>query len=214
MGNPWSHLTMQRRFLSTCRELGLPEDASLRAWRDLELRYSEAHRHYHTLSHIAQMLSVMDAARRGSVMLELAIWYHDVIYDPHSSANEDRSAEYFVARLGYLLAQPLRDTVARLILATDHRRVRTGLADESLIIDLDLSIFGASDSEYDRYAAGIRKEYSFVSEDRYREGRSAILTRFLQHPIFTTPPFTSLEAPARSNLLRELGLLRPPDAPA
>ena len=59
--------------------------------------YSEKHRHYHTTRHIDHCLSELDSASslaRDPAEVEIALWFHDAIYDPHSSKNEERSADW------------------------------------------------------------------------------------------------------------------------
>ena len=54
--------------------------------------YTEPGRFYHTLKHTEAMLDALD--RRGVLTypLALAVWGHDLIYDPARGDNEARSA--------------------------------------------------------------------------------------------------------------------------
>jgi len=66
-------------------------------WYDrlLEL-YSEPHRHYHNAQHITDCLKEFDSVRDAAqepLAVELAIWFHDAIYNPRAGDNEERSAE-------------------------------------------------------------------------------------------------------------------------
>src|SRR5689334_5356320 len=68
---------------------------SLAAFERLRTAYREPHRHYHNLSHIADMLDVIDrlhALTPNPHIVRLAVWYHDAIYDPRDKYNEERSA--------------------------------------------------------------------------------------------------------------------------
>lgn len=154
------------------------------------------------------MLGWLESTAPGNIAIECAIWYHDVIYDPRSARNEILSAEYFRAGIGVHLEPALVSEVSRLILATDHRSHRSYSHDESLLIDIDLSILGGDTELYDEYSKAIRLEYSHVPDDAYCEGRSAVLTGFLENTIFTTLPFLKLEANARNNILREVAALK------
>ena len=60
-------------------------------------RYSEPQRHYHNPRHVDECLQEFDLVRAPAaspVALELAIWFHDAIYDTRRSDNEARSAAW------------------------------------------------------------------------------------------------------------------------
>ena len=109
-------------------------------------------------------------------------------------------------RLG-MKPEPLA-AIELLILATDHRDqpVRD---DERHIADIDLSILGQPEAEYDAYASAIRKEYSHVPDFAYRKGRRSVLRGFLEWTtIFSTREFRDrYESQAHENLNRELAAL-------
>lgn len=59
--------------------------------------YSQKHRRYHTGAHIDHCLQELDAAPGLAVEpaeVELALWFHDAIYDPYASDNEAKSADW------------------------------------------------------------------------------------------------------------------------
>ena len=139
--------------------------------------------------------------------MEFAIWYHDSIYNPLQADNEAASVRYFREQVGGCGNREWAEDVARLILATDPKRPRSGREDENLIIDIDLSILGASSDEYSVYQRAVRAEYSEVSDTDFAKGRRAILERFLEGPIYVTGYFSQLEDQARENLTEELSSL-------
>src|SRR5258707_14163475 len=64
-------------------------------WELLASRYSEPHRAYHTLRHIEHCLDEFEAVRqeaRDPVAVEMALWYHDAVYDTRRRDNEELSA--------------------------------------------------------------------------------------------------------------------------
>lgn len=195
------------RFLRALEQVNSSHGNPGVAWMNLERRYSESHRHYHDLGHIDQMLSVFDRISTPIPSIELAIWYHDSVYDPHAENNEERSSEFFRAELGEYLEPTLVKNVIRLIRATDPRSARTGLADEDLIVDIDLSIFATSPEVYDRYSESIRMEYSFVEPLVFAKRRVELLRKFLAKPIYANPMFSVEEKVARINIQREIGQL-------
>jgi len=178
---------------------------------DLEARYREPHRRYHTLEHVADCLAQLSEAEGLSAderhVLELAIRWHDAIYDPTRTDNEERSADLArrdLAALGE--PDPVIDEVARLILLTKGHTVGPGDRLGAILVSIDLSILGREPAAYDRYAAQVREEYAFVPDDAFRAGRAAVLRKFLDAPvIYADPAFVDrYEAPARENLAREL----------
>ncbi|MCK0153353.1 N-methyl-D-aspartate receptor NMDAR2C subunit [Alcanivorax sp. S6407] len=182
-------------------------------WLQLATLYSEPHRHYHTLDHVAACLKWLNHYRHlaeDPLTMELALWAHDVIYDPRASDNEVRSADWFVEHFeDSTLTKHQKDRVHALILATIHPHPPTD-ADMALLQDIDLSILGADAGLYDRYEGWIRQEYAFVPEEAFRKGRGAVLKSFLdQGVIYHTPELREkLELPARDNLNRALAKLR------
>ena len=204
---------LQAQWWNTLRVTGVEAEAAYATFDDLVLRYDEPHRHYHKLEHIAEMLRIVPRiAPAGTDLfaIQLAVWFHDVIYDPRSKTNEIDSGEYartVLANLG-LPSQAIID----LIRSTDHR---VALAPDSpiesqILHDADLAILGASLDRYDRYAADIRKEYTYVPDDQYRDGRRRVLRHFLERTptIYATKRMREDgEAAARQNLARELSAL-------
>jgi len=193
------------------RRLGARSDPGP-AHGEIQRAYSEPHRHYHTLEHIARVLSLFDGVRsrvREADAAELALWLHDLVYDPRAKDNEERSAGYAKRILGEGGVRPeVGEQVTGLIMATCHASPPEA-PDACYVVDADLSILGGSPAEFDRYEGQVRQEYAFVSESDWRTGRARILGVFLERPrIFLTPEFASLEAPARANLERSLERLR------
>ena len=93
-------------------------------YADLVERYAEPHRAYHNLTHISQCLAEFDQVRHitgNPEEVELAIWFHDLIYDPHAKDNEAQSAE-FAGKIGKAARMPsgFLSWVSELILATRH----------------------------------------------------------------------------------------------
>ncbi|HEY9014053.1 MAG TPA: hypothetical protein VIM84_03190, partial [Gemmatimonadales bacterium] len=74
--------------------------------------------------------------------------------------------------------------------------------DARLLCDIDLSILGRDPSRFEQFEQQIRQEYARVPELLYRNGRSRILSGFLQRAsIYQTPAFVAeYETQARRNL--------------
>jgi predicted metal-dependent HD superfamily phosphohydrolase len=175
--------------------------------------YAEPWRHYHNLAHLAQVLEGVWRLRgrtNDSIAVELAAWFHDAVYDPRASDNEERSADLAADALGKLgMGQQTIDNVQRLILLTKTHRATRHDIDSAVLLDSDLAILGAPAEEYRAYAEAIRREYSWVEETAYRAGRSRVLRGFLaRERIYHNPDaFQALEASARRNVEAELRAL-------
>jgi predicted metal-dependent HD superfamily phosphohydrolase len=187
---------------------------------DLVTAYSSAGRFYHTLEHIQQMLDTIEQMRKPSPIqaplaidfptIQLAAWFHDVIYDPRAKDNEEKSAEYAASALNQLQV-PITtiDRIKALILNTKtHQAAPTDL-DSQVLLDSDLAILGASELEYRVYAQAIRQEYAWVPDPVYRTERKQVLQSFLQQRrlYFTEQMFVRLEERAKRNLQAEITAL-------
>ena len=170
-------------------------------------KYSEPGRHYHDARHVLACLKALDSFP-GKIhnhnAIELAIWFHDSIYDPKASDNELQSAVYF--RQEFQAFASGIEKVERLIMATRHSEIEPKEPDERLIVDIDLGILGAPPGRYKLYAEDIRLEYAHVEDDQYRVGRGQVLKSFLgRKQIYKTRHFRKLlEDQTRKNLLVEL----------
>lgn len=171
-------------------------------------RYREPLRYYHTLEHVDACLVWLDwyrgVARRPD-LVELALWFHDAVYDPKASDNEAQSAALARAQLGALgVGSSSIDVVARFVDAT--RRHDTAKGDCALLIDLDLTILGASPHCYARFESQIRAEYAHVPERAFALGRAHVLRGFPSRAqVFQTPSLREqLEQRARDNLERRI----------
>jgi predicted metal-dependent HD superfamily phosphohydrolase len=189
-----------------------PADA-YRIFDRLVTAYTDPHRHYHTLEHIAEMLKVVGRLSRfasdpGAV--QLAVWFHDMVYDPTRRDNEEESAGSAKLFLPPEVPEPTVQRIHDMILATDHRSDSpTRDTDTVILLDADLAILGASEERYRRYATDVRKEYAWVSDADWRSGRILTLERFLARPriYHTDVMFTEAEAAARRNLRAEIDRL-------
>lgn len=183
-------------------------------WQLLRDSYAEPHRAYHNLTHIAECLAQLDSVagvinppEHGT--LEMALWFHDVVYDTRRHDNEEASAALAEAQLTQ--AGVSRDDITQithLILATKHSATPPA-SDAAWIVDIDLAILGAGAVRFDEYEKQIREEYHWVPEPDFRKGRASVLRMLLErNAIYTTPEFQSrYEMAARKNLRRSLEAL-------
>ena len=179
---------------------------------ELQRRYGEPQRHYHTLQHLGECLAWFEREKEAAEHpgeVALALWFHDAVYDVHAHDNEARSADW--ARSAILSAGAPADAAERvhsLVMATCHDAVPEG-RDAELLVDIDLSILGADIARFDEYERQVNAEYAFVPDEVRRPRRRAILQRFLaREAIYATPRMHALlEARARANLARSIAAL-------
>jgi predicted metal-dependent HD superfamily phosphohydrolase len=182
------------------------------AFAALRTRYAEPHRAYHTMRHLEECfghwLAVRGQAERPGEA-ELALWYHDAVYDTHRDDNEARSAALARDALaGAGLAPSVAGRVEALILATRHDG--TPLAgDAALVADVDLAILAAPAARFDEYERQVRTEYAWVPQPIFRSKRRTILEAFLARDhIYWSATFRgSSEDAARANLARSVARL-------
>ena len=203
-----ANMYLTQRWAQTMRALNLePTGKTTGLLRELLWMYNQEGRYYHTTEHLQSCFEVMDSVIGPvSVTVELALWYHDIVYNSRRKDNEVQSALLARARLGLLSKDHLANHVANLILCTKHDQ-NPPTVNAQVIQDVDLSILGASPEKFDAYEAAIRKEYAWVDEDSYRRVRGFILQDFLaRFTIYHTPEFqiSGYERRARENLARSL----------
>ena len=204
---------LRARFGRLWRRLGAAEDEGLAD--ELIRAYAEPHRRYHGLDHLRDCLAQLDpvpADEKERELAETALWFHDAVFTPGRADNEARSADWAAdAMLRAGMSEVGAREVARLIRATDHVQPATDTTG-ALVCDVDLSILGRDPPEFEEYERRIREEYRGVPDRLYREGRSAVLSRFLtRDQIYRSGYFRDrYESAARRNLLQALERLEPP----
>jgi len=174
----------------------------------LEAKYNEKHRFYHNLAHIKSLLSNAERIKEFfsySDELPLAIWYHDIIYNPFSKTNEEDSAKFALTELQKIDFPSLKlKNVAHIINRTKNHffRDENESIELQLMLDLDLQTLGSTPENYDENNKNIRKEYKAVPSVLFRKGRKEILNKFLDAEfIYRTEYFREkYEALARINL--------------
>ncbi len=187
--------------------------------------WTEPHRSYHCLRHVADMIAALDQlVKAGSGLSEqslllahLATWFHDAAYDPRATpgSNEQRSATLardHLHRLG--VADDDVDAIEALILMTiDHAPTAARPAVDAGLLnafhDADLWILSAPVLRYRDYARGVRDEYAHVPHALFASGRSHILRGFLERPAIYRTAYadTHWQHRAASNIERELTTL-------
>lgn len=184
--------------------------------------WSEPHRRYHTLQHLAEVLAALDELAQAlplspadATVARAVGWYHDLAYAPRAAAgsNEHRSATLardHLHRLG--VDGDVVDAVEAGVLMTAGHEVEPGQRHTPVLgafHDADLWILSAPSDRYEEYRRQVREEYAHVPEVDFRRGRAAVLQPFLTRPrIYRTAHAREhWEQGARANLAAELAEL-------
>jgi len=180
---------------------------------NLLARWQEPQRRYHTLAHLTAVLDHIDVLQKHAAdpdAVRLAAWFHDAVYLPDRSENEERSARLAERALPEAgVARDRTAEVARLVRLTVTHDPSDDDRDGQVLCDADLAILAAPPSAYAAYTAAVREEYGFVPTDAFRTGRSAVLRQLLDLPRLFRTPYgeREWEATARYNLASELEML-------
>lgn len=204
-------MSLREQWIATWKALGAaPPDG---VYEELLAGYTEPQRHYHTVRHLEECFAELAAVRAEAerpAEVELALWFHDAIYDTRRHDNEQRSAEWARSvAAGAGLDAGVAERVAALVMATRHDAVPES-ADARVLVDVDLSILGASEPRFDEYERDVRQEYAWVPDVVFMRERRKILARLLARPrVFATRHFAAArEHRARLNLTRSVRQLR------
>jgi len=182
---------------------GIPENNE--TYHRLLAAYSEKHRAYHTLEHIEACFRHFDSVQEQFNYpheIELALWFHDVIYKPLSATNEEDSANLAKSFLSQnAVSSEIIERINDLIMLTkDH--VAPQSKDAKLMLDIDLSILGTERHIYAQFEKGVRQEYKRVPSFIFKKKRKDILESFAgRSRIYHTAYFFDrLETQAKRNL--------------
>ncbi|WP_353943931.1 hypothetical protein ABII15_21425 [Streptomyces sp. HUAS MG91] len=209
---------LRERFARTLRAATTTENPGTDPYPyadNLLTRWAEPHRRYHTRTHLTAVLDHIDVLEEHAANPEtvrLAAWFHDAVYRPDRSENEERSAALAVRALTEAgLPEPTVTEVARLVRLTVTHDPADGDTDGETLCDADLAILAAAPDAYAAYTRSVREEYAFVPDEAFREGRAAILRQLLDLPALFRTPYGKKHwtTPARDNLTTELRLLAP-----
>jgi predicted metal-dependent HD superfamily phosphohydrolase len=181
-------------------DLGDVRDALLSA-------YADPGRGYHDTLHLCEVLDrLADLSGAGMrfdpVVVGLAAWFHDAVYDGERDA-EERSAVWAEEALA---GTAYAAEVARLVRLTETHDPDDEDAAGQAICDADLAILASPPERYDAYVAGVRREYAHLSDADFTSGRGAVLHDLADRDglFHTAYGRSAWEPAARANLAREL----------
>ena len=172
--------------------------------------YAQPQRHYHTVQHLQECLQWWQRCQeqmQHPAEVALALFYHDIVYEPKCSDNELQSANTMLAQLQPYLPSDSTERIYRWILATAHHGTQPDMDQEDdqdlkWVLDIDLGILSANAERFQEYERQIRMEYRHVPLLIYRCKRRQILRDFAQTEYLYHTDFfrQQLEKVAKANL--------------
>ncbi len=206
-------MNLQKRWLGLTKELKINEQFAHKMYAKIEKKYSEPHRKYHNLQHLRELFDYVDKCENlieEKKLVELAIWYHDIIYSVLRPAkNELKSAQFALKEIPEgVLSEVERKRLFCWIESTKKHFIPAEHATLSgqLFMDFDMAILAAPREKYIVYAQNIREEYRIYPDLLYKPGRKKALEGFLtSEELFLTDIFREkYEEKARKNIKYEL----------
>lgn len=199
-----THEDLAARFAALVGCLGGQMEAAEPVFARVYAAYAEAARHYHGLEHVIDCLREVDRVGAGPIV-ELALWYHDVVYEPGGVDCEERSAEALLADARELaIPSDVAGAAAEAVRATAHVNARSiaTTPETDLVLDIDLSILGRDALRFMDYEYAVEEEYAAVPTPQFRRGRARVLAALLARPfIYRTEAFRErYEQAARAQL--------------
>lgn len=202
--------SMKKRFIELWHRCLLPDSIcnEENIYQALFLGYSDPDRRYHNLGHLIHCLYQFDLVShliRDPDAVEMALWFHDLVYVPGAIDNEQKSADLFLQISGNCCSDEFNCCVMNLILMTSHKNMPK-TEDEKFIVDIDLSSMGLNWNVFLIDTDNLRKERTDMSDSEYCRRHNDFLNALLaRQRIFHTDFFHSrFEQAATENILRLL----------
>lgn len=204
---------MSERWLKLILPLGVQQEVARKVFADMVAHYNAPGRYYHNLAHVGMVIDTADRLSHLATdyeTIEIAIWFHDVIYDPKADDNEEQSAAFARRALADMGIPAERiDRVSDLVLATITHQAQSTDIDAQILLDADLAPLAYEESLFLEQSEAVRKEFSYIPEEEYKKNRVVILNKFLarERIYLTDQLYSELEDRARSNLETSINLL-------
>ena len=184
------------RYRMLIERLGGNGDGARPAFDRVLVAWSDDRRRYHGVEHLIDCLRELDRASvtpSSADVVELALWYHDLVYHPASRDCEERSAQALLADASALaIPVELFHAAADLVRSTAHAdgAPPPNRTEIDLMLDIDLSILGRDVLRFMDFDYGVEEEHSHVSRLRFRFARGRFLAALLARPqLFRTERF-------------------------
>ncbi|MEM7562350.1 MAG: hypothetical protein AAF353_04770 [Pseudomonadota bacterium] len=197
------------RFSKLWQSSLLPQapDQSEQIYARLAAAYSEPHRYYHTMDHINYCLGQLDLCRSevdNADAIEMAIWFHDVIYQPGNPDDERQSAALYADLAKGVHSDHFISQVYEMIIATIHDGESLQHSDNKYMVDIDLSSFALDWDAFVQDSENLRLENPHVEAGEYQRRQKKFRESLLARERFFYTDFfhQRYEQQARKNLQR------------
>lgn len=141
--------------------------------------WNEPHRTYHNLNHLNDLISQINEDFGNGIInqnerekLTLVALFHDIVYHPNRTDNEEKSAEFFYRFCTEKYNVDLVE-VKQMILDTKTQTPCTPLSQR--FIDYDMNICERDFDQMLSWEKMIREEYSMYANDEYKISRIKFL---------------------------------------
>lgn len=143
--------------------------------------WNEPNRHWHNQNHLFDLLEQINRDFDHGLIsltekkkLQMVALFHDIVYDPSRTDNEEKSAEFMVS---ICEDKEILKDIYQAILDTKTHQSSSPLSEKFNKYDMNIV-----ERDYDsllEWEEGIRKEYSLYSDEQYKEGRVKFLESLL-----------------------------------
>jgi predicted metal-dependent HD superfamily phosphohydrolase len=200
------------RFGALVHRLGGRSKRAEATWARLRAAWASEGRRYHNLEHLMECLGELDGVRASkdiSDTAELALFYHDAVYEPRAHSCEERSAK-LLCEDARALEIPCERALASAacVRATAHfaGAKAVGPAQE-LVVDIDLAILGRDPLRFLEYEYAVAEEFADPADLAFTLARGRFLASLLRRPaIFQTEGLRDRhERRARANIAALFG---------
>jgi len=143
--------------------------------------WNEAHRSYHNLNHLNDLISQINEnksnfSEKEYEKLMLVAIFHDIVYDPSSSTNEEDSANFLMECSVDKNNIDILD-VEKMILDTKTHTSSNKLSEA--FNSYDMNIVERDFEQLLEWENGISEEFSVYPKEQYKEGRLKFLESLL-----------------------------------
>ena len=196
-------------FSNLCNDLLKIEDKNVVDywWQEILEHYTKKWKYYHNLNHIYSFVELFEKYNNNIQNYKseflISIFFHDIIYIPSRNDNEDESMNLFNKFYSETNPKNLnKEKVIEFISETKNHTLNIIHNNEELNYFLDMDMHILSEENWEDYENKIRKEYPYLSEIEYKNGRIKFLQSCLnKDKIYRTKIFyDAFEQKAISNI--------------